>query len=289
MQSVSQLVRPFNQLEYARSHTGLIVNRLNTPTPVFVSKIDNQPYCDGRLPWPYIWLDENEGCKLKSAFDDLVSLTGILAPSQLPPWSHSSDLIAFKPHFVFDPVLGSLKLGRKSRRNLTIGRKRWEISEVDSIEGLRAFFELHQLLVKRRGLSHQFDFSEEHFTRLSRLPYFSILGVRDASLWGAMACGAYFGDEFHLLHIVISPEGLVSNASYVLMHEITTHCQRHGIKLFLGGVPNGNHEGLRRFKVRWSNQVLTSWLVCMIIQPEIYQRLAIPDNSFFPAYRQSWA
>jgi hypothetical protein len=43
-----------------------------------------------------------------------------------------------------------------------------------------------------------------------------------------------------------------------------------------------------RFKQRWSNQTKPSWLLRMIIQPAIYKAMAIPGNSFFPAYRTAW-
>lgn len=100
-----------------------------------------------------------------------------------------------------------------------------------------------------------------------------------------MACGAICGNELHLLHIVVGGNGLTSNASYVLMDEIIRHCVAHNIKLFLGGVPGSGDEGVLRFKVRWSNTTLSSWLLKMVIQPEVYKTLAVPGNSFFPAYR----
>ncbi len=280
---------PFQRPDYVQSYAGLIVNRTGSPCPVFVRQIEGQPYRDGNLPWPYVWLDDEGGAILRDLYGDLISLSGVLVPSRYHPRPDSADIVPFKEHFMFDPNSAPLKLSRKSRSNLTSGQKIWQLADAISVDDWLSFEVLYQELVLRRGLmGGRFDFGADHFARLARLPYMRIFGVQDGSSWGAMACGACYRDEIHLLHIVVSAEGLMSNASYVLMHEITSYCQMHGITLFMGGVPGGDNVGALRFKKRWSNQTRTSWLLRMIIQPDIYGKLAIQGNSFFPAYRQSW-
>lgn len=281
---------PYRLPEYATAYAGTVECRGAAPIPVFVRTIDHVGLQDGCLPWPYIDITEREKTALSNEFSELVSLTGVLAPSLTCPLltSDTTAVVPFKTHFIFDPELGLLNLSRKSRSNLSSGRRVWEPAEASSLEGWATFADLYKELIDRRNLAGgPFDFESEHFLRLSRLPWMTIFGVRNNAGWGAMACGARHGNELHLLHIVVSGRGLTSNASYVLMNDLISHSIENNIKLFLGGVPGAGalDEGVLRFKQRWSNHALPSWLLKMIIRPEIYGTLALPGNAYFPAYR----
>lgn len=279
---------PYRSHEYALAYSARVESRSDVGVALSVRDIEHVGLKDGCLPWPYVDVTESEVVDLFHHFSDLVSITGVLAPSLNQPIMpfDMAEVVSFKPHYIFDPELGSINLSRKSRSNLASGCRVWKPCDASSPEGWIAFAGLYNELVQRRNLiGGTFDYGSTHFYKLSQLPWMTIFGVRNESGWGAMACGAICGNELHLLHIVVGGNGLTSNASYVLMDEIIRHCVAHNIKLFLGGVPGSGDEGVLRFKVRWSNTTLSSWLLKMVIQPEVYKTLAVPGNSFFPAYR----
>jgi hypothetical protein len=167
--------------------------------------------------------------------------------------------------------------------------KLWSPALATSDEAKLAFIGLYDELVARRNLSgSSFAFQSAHFNKLFLLPEVTLFGVFGNGVWGSMACAARSNDELHLLHIVNSSEGLRTNSSYVLMQYLLEYCLAEDITLFLGGVPEGDDGGVLRFKERWTNSTRPSWLMRLILQPDIYSDLMIPENKFFPAYRKNW-
>lgn len=180
-------------------------------------------------------------------------------------------------------------LSSKTKFNLKSGSKIWLPEENKKELTVQAFISLYQDLVGRRGLSGgSFDFQENHFKKLFELPEVHLFGVSNNGIWGSMACAIQYQKEIHLLHIVNSNDGLRSNASYVLMNYLLNYCAKDNIKLYLGGVPDGDDGGVLRFKKRWSNTILPTWLMQVILNQEVYDQLKIKGNSFFPAYRKNW-
>lgn len=256
-------------------------------TSVIINPIQNTEYVDGRTPWPYVKINFTESFDLLKNHEDLISLVGVTAPSEKPPFT-SADFVFFKNHFIYDPSLPAPILSKKSRTNLKSGIKIWAPEENKNTETKLAFISLYQDLVARRNLADtSFNFQLEHFNKLFELPEITLFGVSNQGAWGSIACAARYLDEIHLLHIVNSNDGLRSNASYVLMDYLINYCFNQGITLFLGGVPAGDDGGVLRFKERWSNTTRASWLMRLILKPDLYRKLEIPGNSFFPSYRKS--
>ncbi len=261
----------------------------HSPCAMLVRNIEHTPYEDGHLPWPYVCLDEAEVHSLASLHPQLVSITGVILPPQQVEIQPSWALQPFKPHFVFSPALPTTPLSRKSLANLAEGRASWAFAEAASPEDWTCFQRLYEELVQRRGLVQSpFNFAPSHFETLSALPHVRLYGVRHDRQWGAMLCAAQFGAELHLIHIVVSAEGLRTNASYALMQAMIDLCQDQQLTLFIGGVPAGDSGGMLKFKTRWTNQTRMSYLVRLIVRPDVYDKLSLPGNTFFPAYRTSW-
>lgn len=259
------------------------------PCAMLLRDIEHTPYQDGHLPWPYVCLDEAEVHSLARLHPDLVSITGVILPPEQAEVPASWALQPFKPHFVFSPTLPPTPLSRKSLANLAEGRASWDFAEATSPEDWACFQRLYQDLVERRGLAlSPFNFAPAHFDTLRNLPHVRLYGARHDAEWGAMLCAARFGTELHLIHIVVSAEGLRTNASYALMQAMIDLCRDRQMTLFMGGVPAGDNGGMLKFKKRWTNETRMSYLVRLIVRPDIYDKLRLPDNVFFPAYRTSW-
>ena len=89
------------------------------------------------------------------------------------------------------------------------------------------------------------DFPAVHFCQVADATWGVFFGVVGAGAeLGAVACGALWADELHLLHLNVSAEGLRSAASYVLMAGITGWCSETGRTLFLGSQPRTGTTGL---------------------------------------------
>lgn len=195
-------------------------------------------------------------------------------------------LVPLKPHYLFDPQLGLPALSCKTRSNLRRGQRHWRPERAGSAADWLRFDTLYRAMLARRHLqSGLFDYPPDHFQRLSALPFIRLFGVRDDREWGSMACGAEYRGELHLLHVLTSPSGLASNASYVLMQHLLEHALSRDETLFIGGVAGSDDGGMLRFKLRWSNTQRMSWLLKMVLRPQDYRRLAIAGNPYFPAYR----
>jgi len=278
----------FNTLEYTKAFEGTFQIAKSISSAIQIRKIAGTEYFDGVLPWPYVTFREGGEALLKNEYNDLITITGVIAPSGLRPSSTANDheLVPFKNHFIFDPSLGSIKLSKKSASNLRKGSKIWQAVDANTGEGWKTFVHLYRKFVLEKKLTDGFfDFKPEHFFCLSRIKGIQMFGVRSSTGWGAMACGALSGRELHLIHNQTSEQGRQSFASYVLMETITRYCEYKGLILFIGGLPNGADEHLLRFKKRWTNKTLSAWLLKIVIRPDIYEKLAMSGNTFFPGYR----
>lgn len=278
----------FNRPDYAAAYPGTFRYSEKLSSPVFIRRIPGLKYCDGRLPWPYIKVDERFEMLVKEACSDLVSVVGVLAPSEMCPLPTASpaEVTPFKDHYIYDPSVGPITLSGKSASNLRKGSRNWRIVDPDTDQGWNELESSYRSFVCENTLAGGFhDFGEGHFVRLSRVPGMKFFGVRSSVEWGGMACGALHEGELHLMHIRITAQGFRSCASYVLMDTIIRYCEANGLLLFLGGVRRGADDGIVKFKKRWTNRTMPAWLLKIIIRPDTYYRLAIPGNTFFPGYR----
>ncbi|MEE9914114.1 MAG: hypothetical protein K4571_20565 [Deltaproteobacteria bacterium] len=282
---------PFNSPEYAETYGGVIKYSESILSAVFVEKITGTEFYDGRLPWPYVSFPEHGTALLGKEFPELVTVAGVVAPSRQCPskTASSAGLVPFKQHFIFDPCAGSIRLSKKSALNLKKGSRVWRVADADTSAGWEAFAALYETFISEKKLTGGFyDFRDDHFFRLPHIRAIKLFGVRSSSEWGAMACGARHGNELHLMHICIARQGYKSCASYVLMDAITRYCAANDWTLFVGGMRHGADEGLLRFKKRWTNKTLQAWFLKIIIRPDVYARLAIPGNPYFPGYRHPY-
>lgn len=255
---------------------------------IIINSIPNTNYFDAHLPWPYIKLKNIKNSNLIFEHDDLISLVGVFLPEEIP-FNQQDYFKPFKTHFIFDPKLQLPNYSKKTRQNLSSGLKYWHPKEMKNEIGIQNFIKLYDELILRRQLKNTFfDLHHNHFSNLFSLSEFTVFGVENNNQLGSMACAMRYQNEIHLIHIVNSDKGLRSNASYVLMDYLITYCAENNLMLFLGGVPRNDNGGVLRFKKRWSNNTIQTWLLRMILNPEIYNKLSIDENNFFPAYRNSW-
>lgn len=280
---------PFLDERYVRAYSSSILLAPALPVPLIGRAIPGTQFIDAQLPWPYVNLGVDELKALARHHPQVVSIVGVLLPPGGDDCGGCPEAVPLKPHFLFDPSRAQTPLSGKSRANLADAGRVWAFREGGGEENWLSFRRAYSELVARRQLSGtSFDFPPSHFAQLAALPSIRLLGVHDGREWGAMICAAEGGGELHMIHLVVSEVGLRTNASYALMQSLIDRCADGGTRLYLGGVPAGDNGGVLKFKSRWSNRTLGSWLFRLIVRPDVYEALAIPGNVFFPAYRNGW-
>lgn len=285
---------PFNRPAYAAG-LGTIGAPVADPTGRIVllrRPIPGSDRFDGIGPWPYLWIgDGDDIAALRDGFGDLVTVTAVaqpgLDPRRIDP---SIDAVLLKQHFVFDPRLPVPALSRRSharlRRAQAVG-----VFDVVADRGERlAIAPVYEGLLGRRGLKGGlFDFPAAHFASIADLPESVFFRAARAGGIGAMACGIVHGDMLQVLHIAISEDGLDWHASYLLMRGMQDFAREHGLRLLTGGMPDGARDGLRTFKLRWSNAFAPVHLIRIVNDRDACRALSeargAVGSSYFPAYR----
>jgi hypothetical protein len=287
---LNTLSSPFLDERYASAFGDSVLVAPSLPVPLIERPIDRSPLTDAQLPWPYVTLAPGTLLKLGVHHPQLVSIVGVLLPTDGSDLNTGgTELVPLKPHFIFDPKIGQKQLSSKSRGNLSEAMQVWHFRTGGTGVDWLAFQGLYGELVRRRQLTGtRFDFSPSHFTQLSTLADIRLFGVHNGAEWGAMICASQYRDELHMIHLVVSETGLTTNASYALMQALIDMCSQRETTLYLGGVPAGDQGGVLKFKSRWANRTLGSWLFRLVVRPDVYNSLAIPGNSFFPSYRTGW-
>ncbi|WP_132032189.1 hypothetical protein [Aquabacter spiritensis] len=288
MDSPAGATCPFNRLDYARSlrHVGAAQAHPVRPLVLLRRPIGTTGRHDGISPWPYLWLEDGDVDALRSHFDDLVAIPVVAQPGYVPP--AGVDHVLLKHHFVYDPALPTPPLSPRAHRRLEACARRACFERVVDREARMAIAGLYAGLAARRGLvGGFFDMGADHFAVLADLTDSVFVRVRAGERVGAMACGVVFGGMLQILHTVPSQDGLTWNASYLLMHGLQAMARAEGLRLFLGGLPDGAAAGLDVFKSRWTNARVPVHLIRIVNDPAAYAALAgtAATRGYFPAYR----
>ncbi len=277
------------------SNIGCAKHRTQCPFPVLIRPIPGSDLFDGLLPWPYIQLtDLNELEQLVNHHPSLVTITGIAAPSSSADLAMENHRYVqrYKDHFVYDPRL-PLILGARTRRHIKNGHKLNsafnDAKDHPSLAGDIA--NIYSQFLKRKNLpGNFFQFTQNHFELFCKADCAKIFTTQDSqSNLSAAALGYLDGGSLHLVHIIISDLGLKNDAGYVLMSKIIDFAMTNNLLVFMGAMPSQKTGGLYRFKKRWSNRLMESYLLKMIVRSEPYLQLCgeNPVEDFFPPYRKT--
>lgn len=268
------------------------------PFPIAVRDVPGTAHRDAIGPWPYV--PAPAPAELAAALDELrrlglVSLTLMLAPDTGPADASAYaelgvTLRPLKDHFVVDPARPAAVVGPRTRRNLAIAARNWEIVEELEPAGLAATAaRLYAGLADRRVLSDVTRMPPSHFADLARLPGIAFVTARRGATIGAMVVAAREQGQGRtdLLHLLIDQEHLATCPGYAVLAHVAREWSRGG-PVYLGGMPDGpDGPGVGRFKARWANRTSPLLLATAILQPETYATLSAGmEGGFFPAYRQ---
>ena len=281
---------PFNSAAYlsALAHLGSVQTRTRAPFPILKRPVQATQHFDGLGAWPFVCVDRDEELKaLVEAFGDLITLTLVTQPGYRPRGARGNAL-RFKDHFIFDPSRPYPPLSKRTREHLRRAAKNFEFGVAGSRDEALAIVPLYAELKRRRGLEGGFfDFPDAHFKTLAALPDSVFFQVRDAHGPAGMACGVVFGDWLQVLHIAVSDAGLRQDAGYLLMQGMLDVAVKERRQLALGGLPRQGDQGLKRFKLRWSNLTAPVYLSRFVNDPGTYAELCRgrEQERYFPAYR----
>ena len=281
-------------------HLGRPLQTAALPFPVAVREVPGTAHADAIGPWPYV--PAPAPALLAPALDELrrlglVSLTLMLAPDTGP-----ADIAAYaalgvglrplKDHFVVDPQLPPAIVGPRTRRNLAIGARHWEVAEEAApAELAETAARLYAGLADRRILSDITRVPPLHFATLARLPGAVFLTARKGPLVGAMVIAARQAGRTDLLHLLIDQAHIATCPGYAVLGHVARDWSRQG-PVYLGGMPDGpDGPGVGRFKARWSNRTSALLLATAILRPDTYAALAGDGGAaaYFPAYRRPLA
>lgn len=285
---------PFNRLAYAEGLDNIGTPVLDPTRRVVLLKrpIPGSARFDGIGPWPYLWVDDGDDlAALRDGFADLVTVTAVTQPGFDPRGVDPSiDAALLKQHFVFDPLLPTPPLSKRSRQRLRRAEEVGNFEIVDDRAERMAIAPVYDGLLGRRGLKGGlFDFPSAHFEAIADLPESTFFRAARAGEIGAMACGIVHDDMLQILHTAISETGLAWHASYLLMRGMQDHARERGLRLLTGGMPDGARDGLRTFKLRWANSFAPVHLVRIVNDQAAYHALGrgrdAGGSDYFPAYR----
>ncbi len=281
---------PFNSEAYLSglAHLGSVQTRAGAPFPILKRPVQATPHFDGLGAWPYVFVDRDDELEaLAEAFGDLITLTLVTQPGYRPRDERGNPQ-RFKDHFIFDPSRPYPPLSKRTREHLRRAAKNFEFGVAGSRDAALEIVPLYAELKRRRGLEGGFfDFPDAHFGTLAALPESVFFQVRDVHGPAGMACGILFGDWLQLLHIAVSDAGLRQDASYLLMQGMLDVAAKEQRRLALGGLPRQGDQGLKRFKLRWSNLIEPVYLSRFVNDPATYAELCRgrERGRYFPAYR----
>lgn len=282
-------------------HLGRPLRTAGLPFPVAVRAIPGTTHRDAIGPWPYVPAPQPSA--LAAALDELRSLGLVSLTLMIAPDTGPADALAYaelgvalrplKDHFVVDPRQPPPVLGPRTRRNLAIAARHWEVVEESPppVQLAATAAGLYAGLAGRRILSDITQVPPSHFTDLARLPGTVFVTARRSSVVGAMVIAARDGGRADLLHLLIDQAHLATCPGYAVLGHVARDWARAG-PVYLGGMPDGpDGPGVGRFKARWANRTSPLLLATAILHPETYAALAAGggDTGYFPAYRQPQA
>lgn len=270
------------------------------PFPVGVRDIPGTAHRDAIGPWPYV--PAPAPGELAAALEELrrlglVSLTLMLAPDTGPEDAAAYaqlgvTLQPLKDHFVVDPDRPTAEIGPRTRRNLAIAARNWEVVEEPAPAELAATAaRLYAGLADRRILSDITRVPPSHFSDLARLPGIAFLSARRGPVVGAMVIAARDERRTDLLHLLIDQSHIATCPGYAVLGHVARDWARRG-PVYLGGMPDGpDGPGVGRFKARWANRTSPLLLATAILDPQTYATLTAgtADSGYFPAYRRPQA
>ena len=204
-------------------------------------------------------------------------------------------VIPFKEHFIVD--LSSAPDTFISKHHRYYAQRALRDVRVERCEQPMQFVDdwtrLYAELIERHRISGMSAFSNASFAKQLTVPGIVMLrAIHDEAtvamnLWYVQGNIAYY-------HLAVSDQkGYQLNASYALMSFALDHFAESRIRwLDLGagaGLSNNGSDGLNRFKRGWSNATRPTFFCGRIFDrqkyAEIVKSFAIPETSYFPAYR----
>ena len=205
----------------------------------------------------------------------------------------------YKRHHVTDlSAAGRIPCTRRHQRNTAIAQRSVAVHRVVDPEALGDdWVQLYASLVKRHGLQGLHAFPPACLVGQLRVP-----GIR---MFAATAGAELVG--LHLWYVqgavayghlgATSPRGYALMAAYALYAYAVENLRSEVRWLALGAAagphPSSSADGLERFKAGWATETRQTYLCGRVLQPPVYDRLALACGcvgaDYFPSYRHRHA
>jgi len=264
---------------------------------MLVRSIPDTDHADAMGPYPlFVCSDwEQIGKDLDAHQDDWVSATVVVdpfgAPKELLTQQKFDEVRSFKTHWLVDlaePYEDSVSshhryYARYAHRN---GVKTYRVAEPHA--KLDEWCRLYGHLVERHNITGLQAFSRQSFEYQFDIPGLVVFFAEyegepaGAHLWYEMGDVAYS----HLS--AYNDVGYDERASYALHQAAISHFRSRLQWLNLGGgagAPSDDTDGLTKFKKGWASTSQPSLLCGRVLQPSVYDVLAMTGTDYFPAYR----
>jgi|GEM_PF-6219278 len=256
--------------------------------------IDGSLHRDALGPLPYSFqLGEQCPYLLREQLQKTgwVSFLGSFAPGIVPgdDWVKAGfEIVSYKSTYLFRPDRPRKELSTRSRRNLRRARKHWDVRRVNLKDCWREVERIHTEMLREKPVmevSRRPASSFEVWANLSAVETYAAYDEQGDGVWAIIAC---VNNELHLMALAAHERAYKTCGCYAL-YDFLTSDAGPWMPFHFGAVPAGQ-TGLARFKSRFSNAELPSYLTRIILRLDVACELEVRlgTHQWFPAYRSPY-
>jgi len=247
----------------------------------------------GSVPWSAIPSILRE----KNISREWVATTIVTDPMELPPQVYDNSVIEkFRDHYIVDLQTWDLKNCNKNTRKNVRRLRGLDLKLLTEIGNNNSFsfHSLYQNTVEKYNIEGLLNFSKDQISSQIHTPgsvLISLLDI-DSDYFDYSLIGDPLGTQFFYIiddcaywHISgYSPECARIAGSFLLIDGAIRVFKHMGLSKLVLGSGAGN-QGLESFKKGFATEVKNNYIIKTVHDQDNYDTLAIPGNSFFPAYR----
>jgi len=236
------------------------------------------------------WLTIHSILREKNVSKEWVASTIVTDPMELPPQVYDNSVIEkFRDHFIVDLPTWDLKNCNKNTRKNVRRLRGLDLELLTEIGNNNSFsfHSLYQNTVQKYNIEGLLNFSENQISSQIHTPGSVLISLLDYDLLGDPLGTQFFYiiDDCAYWHISgYSPECSRIAGSFLLIDEAIRVFKHMGLPKLVLGSGAGN-QGLESFKKGFATEVKNNYIIKTVHDQDNYDKLAIPGNSFFPAYR----
>lgn len=218
---------------------------------------------------------------------EYVCSTIVTDPMDDPPQVYDNSILdVFRTHYIVDLQSWSIdSCIKNTKKNIKVAIRNNDsvtVSTSPSEEEIEMFYTVYQNTVRKHNVTGICNFSKLKIEKQLKSPGAVLVYCNEDNL----GMQFYFvqGSNVYWHLSGYTELGYARRASYRLSHSAIMFFKNLGFKKLILGSGAGN-PGLEQYKKGLSTESKDNYMIKTIHNQEVYDKLAIPGNSFFPAFR----